>query len=43
MTALGYRRWVRMHSPLHPELSRDSTTINYPQNLSFGTLAAALR
>jgi hypothetical protein len=43
MTAIGYRRWVRMHSPLHPELSRDATTINYPQNLSIRTLAAALR
>ena len=43
MTAIGYRRWVRMHSPLHPEPSRDATTINYPQNLSIRTLAAALR
>jgi hypothetical protein len=43
MTAIGYRRWVRMHSPLQPELARDATTINYPQNLSVRTLAAALR
>jgi hypothetical protein len=43
MTGIGYRRWVRMHSPLHPEPTRDATTINYPQNLSVGTLAAALR
>ena len=43
MTAIGYRRWVRMHSPLHPEIARDATTINYPQNLSVRTLAAALR
>jgi hypothetical protein len=43
MTALGYRRWVRMHSPLQPEPSRDATSINYPQNLSVRTLAAALR
>src|SRR3569623_2913892 len=34
MTGLGYRRWVRMPSPLHPEISRDATSINYPQNLS---------
>jgi hypothetical protein len=32
-----------MHSPLKPELSRDASTINYPQNLSVRTLAAALR
>jgi hypothetical protein len=43
MTGLGYRRWVRMHSPLHPEISRDATSISYPQNLSTRTLAAALR
>jgi hypothetical protein len=43
MTALGYRRWVRLHSPLHPEPQRDATSINYPQNLSVRTLAAALR
>jgi hypothetical protein len=43
MTAIGYRRWVRLHSPLKPELTRDATTINYPQNLSVRTLAAALR
>jgi hypothetical protein len=43
MTAIGYRRWVRMHSPLQPEIARDATTINYPQNLSVRTLAAALR
>ena len=43
MASIGYRRWVRMHSPLHPELTHDATTINYPRNLSVGTLAAALR
>ena len=43
MTALGYRRWVRLHSPLHPEPQRDATTINYPRNLSVRTLAPALR
>jgi hypothetical protein len=43
MTAIGYRRWVRTHSPLHPEISHDATTINYPQNLSVRTLAGALR
>jgi hypothetical protein len=43
MTAIGYRRWVRMHSPIQPELARDATTINYPQNLSVRTLASALR
>jgi len=43
MTALGYRRWVRMHSPLQIEPTRDATSISYAQNLSVGTLAAALR
>ena len=43
MSAIGYRRWVRLHSPLKPEQTRDATTINYPQNLSGKTLAAALR
>jgi hypothetical protein len=43
MAGIGYRRWVRMHSPLVPEPSRDATTINYPSNLSTRTLAAALR
>ncbi len=43
MTSIGYRRWVRMHSPLVPEPTRDATTINYPQNLSTHALAAALR
>ncbi len=43
MTAIGYRRWVRNHSPLHPDVPRDATTINYPQNLSVRTLSAALR
>jgi hypothetical protein len=43
MTAIGYRRWVRMHSPLQPEPARDATSINHPQNLSVRTLAAALR
>ncbi len=43
MTSIGYRRWVRQHSPLHPEVPRDATTINYPQNLSVRALVAALR
>jgi hypothetical protein len=43
MTAIGYRRWVRTHSPLQPEPAGDATTINYPQNLSVRTLAAAVR
>lgn len=43
MAALGYRRWVRFHSPLNPEPTRDATSIYYPQNLSPRTLAAALR
>lgn len=43
MAAIGYRRWVRLHSPLKPEPTRDATTIGYPQNLSVRTLAAALR
>ncbi|MGA8246247.1 MAG: hypothetical protein WB797_05020 [Nocardioides sp.] len=43
MTALGYRRWVRFHSPVQPEPARDATSINYPQNLSVRTLAPALR
>ena len=43
MSAIGYRRWVRMHSPLRVEMARAATTINSPQNLSVRTLAAALR
>ena len=43
MAGLGYRRWVRMHSPLLPEPGRDATSINYPGNLSARTLAAAVR
>ncbi len=43
MSQLGYRRWVRLHSPLQPEPQRDATSINYAQNLSARTLAAALR
>jgi hypothetical protein len=43
MTAMGYRRWVRRHSPLQPQPARDATSINYAQNLSVGTLSAALR
>jgi hypothetical protein len=43
LTSLGYRRWVRQHSPLHPDLPRDITSINYPQNLSTRALAGALR
>ena len=43
MTAIGYRRWVRMHSPLQPEPARDATSINYAQNLSVRTLSHALR
>jgi hypothetical protein len=42
MTTIGYRRWVRLHSPLKPEPSRDATTISYPQNLSVRALASAL-
>jgi hypothetical protein len=42
LTALGYRRWARMHSPLQPEPSRDATSIDYPQNLSARSLATAL-
>lgn len=42
MTGLGYRRWVRMHSPLHPDLTRDATTISYPQNLAVHPLVPAL-
>jgi hypothetical protein len=43
MTAMGYRRWVRMHSPLQLQPARDATSINYAQNLSVRTLSAALR
>ena len=43
MTGLGYRKWVRQHSPLVPEPARDATSINYPANLSARTLAAAVR
>jgi hypothetical protein len=43
MTGLGYRKWVRQHSPLVPDPSRDATSINYPTNLSTRTLAAAVR
>jgi hypothetical protein len=42
LAALGYRRWVHFHSPLHPDPVRDATSINYPQNLSPRTLVAAL-
>ena len=41
MTALGYRRWVRMHSPLQLTPTRDATSINYAQNLAVPTMAAA--
>jgi hypothetical protein len=43
MTGLGYRRWVRTHSPVLPEPGPDATSINYPINLSSRTLAAAVR
>jgi hypothetical protein len=43
MTALGYRRWVRLHSPLHPEPQRDAATIAYPGNLSVPALVDAHR
>jgi hypothetical protein len=43
LAALGYRRWVRFHSPIQPEPTRDATSISYPYNLSPRTLAAALR
>jgi len=43
MSQIGYRRWVRMHSPIQPEPQRDATSINYAHNLSVRTLAAALR
>jgi hypothetical protein len=43
MTGIGYRKWVRQHSPLVPTPERDATSINYPMNLSARTLAAAIR
>src|SRR5262245_23424519 len=43
MTVLGYRRWVRLHSPLQPTPAWDATSISYAQNLAVGTLSAALR
>jgi hypothetical protein len=43
LASLGYRRWVRLHSPLKPDLTPDATTISYPQNLSVRTLAPAAR
>lgn len=43
MTGIGYRKWVRVHSPLLPEPGRDATAINYPTNLSSRALAAAVR
>jgi hypothetical protein len=43
MAGIGYRRWVRTHSPVLPEPGRDATTINYSNNLSARTLAAAVR
>jgi hypothetical protein len=43
MTGIGYRKWVRLHSPLAPEPARDATSIRYPANLSSRVLAAAVR
>ena len=43
MSQLGYRRWVRLHSPVRLEPAGDATSINYAVNLSPRTLAAALR
>lgn len=43
LTTIGYRRWVRLHSPVLPEPATDSTSIRYPANLSVRQLAAAVR
>jgi hypothetical protein len=43
MTGIGYRKWVRLHSPLTPEPAHDATSIRYPANLSSRVLAAAVR
>jgi hypothetical protein len=43
MTGIGYRKWVRIHSPLSPEPAPDATSIRYPANLSSRVLAAAVR
>jgi hypothetical protein len=43
MTGIGYRKWVRMHSPFNPEPVPDATSIRYPTNLSSRVLAAAVR
>lgn len=43
LTTLGYRRWVRLHSPVLPEPADDTTSISYPANLSIRQLAAAVR
>jgi hypothetical protein len=43
MTGIGYRKWVRLHSPLTPEPAHDATSIRYPPNLSARVLAPAIR
>jgi hypothetical protein len=43
MTGIGYRKWVRLHSPLTPEPAHDATSIRYPANLSARVLAPAIR
>jgi hypothetical protein len=43
MTGIGYRKWVRLHSPLTPEPAHDATSIRYPANLSSRVLAPAIR
>jgi hypothetical protein len=43
MTGLGYRKWVRLHSPVNPEPAVDATSIRYPTNLSSRVLAPAVR
>jgi hypothetical protein len=43
MTGIGYRKWVRLHSPFNPEPVPDATSIHYPTNLSSRVLAAAVR
>jgi hypothetical protein len=43
MTGVGYRKWVRLHSPFNPEPVPDATSIHYPTNLSSRVLAAAVR
>ena len=44
MTGIGYRRWVRQHSPLHPEPDfKCATTTDDRWDLLVRTLAPALR